>query len=311
MRAIVMRQCGGPDVLQVKEVEDPAARAGHVRVRVSLAGVSTDDVYARTGAIQSTDLPYTPGHEVVGFTDEGRRVVSLTAGGGYAEKAAVPAGTCWDVPSDIGDLQALTIARDGQAAWHALFSAAQIARQERIVVTAPGTTVGALAIQLAKAFDTTVIALAATAEEGTQAQEFGADRVVDGTAADLTDQVMTAAGGPVDAVVDLVGGLAIPSLLGAIAPRGRIALYGHVPPDAPSLSLQELMSRSISVAACQLPHMVSDHLGVAMSLRALWTTVRDGTLSIPSGRTYPLEAAPEAHRDLETRPGPGRLALAP
>ncbi|MFE0632626.1 zinc-binding alcohol dehydrogenase family protein [Streptomyces sp. NPDC058864] len=309
MRAIVMRERGGHDALQLEDVREPALLAGHVRVRVSLAGVSAEDLLERSGAIATGPLPCTPGTEVVGVTDDGRRVVGLLDRGGYAENAVLPLDACWDVPPSIDDQQALALVRDGLVAWHAVFSAAQIQPSETVVVTPAGSGAGALAVQLAQRFGVRVIALTGHKADRDFALELGADTVVDSAATDLAEEVMAAAGGPVNAVIDLSGGIAVPALTVAVAPGGRIALYGHPPAGAPPIGMDRILGRSLTVSGFQLSHLYRDQIGLAMAMRALFATVLDGTLVLPPGKTYPLEAAAQAHRDFETQPGPQKIAL--
>ncbi|MEU1621496.1 zinc-binding dehydrogenase [Streptomyces sp. NPDC005722] len=310
MRAIVMREHGGPGVLQSEDVQEPALRTGHVRVHVSLAGVSADDVLARTGAIAGGPLPRTLGTEVVGMADDGRRVVGLIDGGGYAEKVLMPLDACWDVPAGIDDFQALALVRDGIAAWHALFTAAQLQPNETIVVTEAGSAVGVLTIQLAQRFGARVIALVQHPAEGEHARELGADAVVDSTAGNSGEQVTVAAGGTVDTVIDFGGGRTVTSLLTTLAPGARVVMYGHPPVDAEPIGLDLLLRQSLSICGFQLPHLYGDRIGLAMGLRALFATVLDGTLVLPPGKTYPLAQAAQAHLDLEAAQGPGLRKLA-
>ncbi|MGI5254114.1 quinone oxidoreductase family protein [Actinacidiphila glaucinigra] len=309
MRAIVMRERGSHDALQLEDVQEPPLLAGHVRVRVSLAGVNAEDVLVRSGAVATGPLPCTLGTEVVGVTDDGRRVVGLLDHGGYAEKVMLPLGACWDVPPGIDDQQALALVRDGIVAWHALFTAAQVQPKETIVVTSAGTGAGALTVQLAHRFGTRVIALAEHTAERDYALEIGADAVVDSAATDLAGEVMAAAGGPVDAVVDLGGGASVARLTATVTPGGRIALYGHPPASAPPIGIDLLLGQSLTVSGFHLPHLCRDQMGHAMGMRALFATILDGTLVLPPGKTYPLEAAAQAHHDLETNPGPHKIAL--
>ncbi|MFF3950580.1 hypothetical protein ACFYYN_38100 [Streptomyces sp. NPDC001902] len=101
----------------------------------------------------------------------------------------------------------------------------------------------------------------------------------------------------------------MPVLATAVAPGGRIALYGRPPASSAPISMDLLLGQSLTMSAFRLTHLRRDQIGLAMGMRALFTTILDGTLILPPGQTYPLGSAAQAHLDLETHPGPQKLAL--
>lgn len=310
MRAIVMREFGGPDVLRLEDVPEPAPRAGHSPVEVSLAGINYADVHVRGDSyLAPVELPYVPGNEVVGTVDGGRRVVGLCRGGGYAERTLLHRRVTWDVPDVISDEQAVALALQGNSAWHLLFSSLRLTAGETVVVPAAAGGVGSLAVQLAAHAGARVIGLAGSPEKRKLAAELGAHAVVDSTAEDLTERILDAAGGPVAAALEMTGGVTFERTLAAVAPRGRLAVYGYAGGDLASVPTRELMARSITVSGFWLPQLYADRTALPTSMRALFGAVADGTLKPLTGTAYPLGEAARAHHDLATRTPTGKLAL--
>ncbi|MYT27943.1 zinc-binding dehydrogenase [Streptomyces sp. MspMP-M5] len=310
MRAIVMREFGDPDVLRLEDAPEPTPRAGHALVDVRLAGVNYADVHVRGDTyLAPVELPYIPGNEVVGTLDGGRRVVGLTRGGGYAERALLHRRVTWDVPDTVGDEQAVALALQGNSAWHLLFTALRLSEGESVVVPAAAGGVGTLAVQLAARAGAKVIGLAGSEAKRRLALELGAHAVVDSTAEDLTERILDAAGGPVDTALEMTGGATFARTLAAVAPRGRLAVYGFAGGELANVSTRELMERSLTVSGFWLPQLYADRTALQTSMRALFGAVADGSLRTLTGTTYALGEAARAHRDLAARTPTGKLAL--
>lgn len=310
MRAIVMREFGGPDVLRLEDVPEPAPRGGHALVEVSLAGINYADVHVRGDSyLAPVELPYVPGNEVVGTVDGGRRVVGLCRGGGYAQRTLLHRRVTWDVPDAISDEQAVALALQGNSAWHLLFTSLRLTEGETVVVPAAAGGVGSLAVQLAAHAGAKVIGLAGSPEKRKLAEELGAHAVVDSTAEDLTERILDAAGGPVAAALEMTGGATFERTLAAVAPRGRLAVYGFAGGDLASVPTRELMERSITVSGFWLPQLYADRTALPTSMRALFDAVADGTLRPLTGAVYALGEAARAHHDLGARTPTGKLAL--
>ncbi|MEV0369588.1 zinc-binding dehydrogenase [Streptomyces sp. NPDC050636] len=310
MRAIVMREFGGPDVLRLEDVPEPEPRAGHALVDVTLAGINYADVHVRGDSyLAPVELPYIPGNEVVGTLDGGRRVVGLTRGGGYAERALLHRKVTWDVPDGISDEQAVALALQGNSAWHLLFTSLRVTEGETVVVPAAAGGLGTLAVQLAAHAGAKVIGLAGSAEKRKLAEELGAHAVVDSTAEDLTERIVEAAGGPVQAALEMTGGVTFERTLAAVAPRGRLAVYGFAGGEMASVPTRDLMERSITVSGFWLPQLYADRTALPTSMRALFDAVTDGSLKPQTGAAYALGDAARAHHDLAARTPTGKLAL--
>ncbi|WP_116209300.1 quinone oxidoreductase family protein [Streptomyces olivoreticuli] len=311
MRAIVMTEFGGPEVLRLADAPDPEPRRGHHLVHVTRAGVNFADLHVRDNSyLADVPLPYIPGNEVVGTIGPGgRRIAGLIRGGGYAQKALVHTRVSWDVPDDITDDQAVALALQGNSAWHLLHTSLRIADGETVVVPAAAGGLGSLAVQLAAHAGAKVIALASTADKRDLAVKLGAYAAVDSTSEDLTERIVEAAGGPVHAAMEMTGGRTFDATLAAVAPRGRLAVFGYASGDIATVTTRALMERSITVAGFWLPHLYTDRSALPDSVEALFAAVRSGALKPLPGTTYPLQEAARAHQNLASRTQTGKISL--
>ena len=315
MRAIRISRWGGPEVLELVE-DAPMPEPGpdeHV-VRVSRAGINFADTHARENTyLAPYELPLTPGAEVAGKTEDGKRVAGLIATGGYAEYAAVPNAAAFPIPFGVSDGQALALLIQGLTAWHLYRTSARVQPGETVVVHAAAGGVGSLAVQLGKAFGARVIATASTEEKRALALELGADAAVDVTREDLTQALIEAnRGRRVDVVLEMAGGPVFQASLRALAPFGRLVAYGMASGRPNSVSAGNLMRHSSAVIGFWLAHCFTrPQEMLAEPLRDLFERVAGGTLKVVEGPVYPLSEARRAHEDLQARRTTGKLLLDP
>ncbi|MFJ9821796.1 zinc-binding alcohol dehydrogenase family protein [Streptomyces sp. NPDC101151] len=296
----------------MEDVPDPEPARGQILLDVRLAGVNYADVHVRGNTyLAPVELPYIPGNEVVGTTADGKRVVALTQGGGYAQKAAVHRRLQWEIPDEVTDEQAVPLALQGNSAYHLLFTVAQIIKGQTVVIPAAAGGVGSLAVQLAHRAGARVIALAGTGEKRRLALELGAAAAVDSSDEDgLTERILDAAGGPVHAALEMTGGKTLQQTLAAVGPRGRLVVYGFAGGQLADVPVHTLLQKSVTVAGFWLPHLYTDRtLPLAASMRQLFGAVGNGTLKIVTGGTYPLADASKAHHVLNSRAGMGKFSL--
>ncbi|GAA3879584.1 quinone oxidoreductase family protein [Streptomyces sedi] len=312
MRAVVMERFGGPEVLRVVRVPEPSPGPEELLIDVVRAGVNWTDVHARTNSSWApVELPHVPGAEVVGRTADGRRVVGLTLAGGYAERAVVDRRMAWEVPEDIGDDEAMPLPLQGQAAWHLLFTVARIRPGQRVLVPAAAGALGSMAVQLAAEAGARVVALGSTEERRQLALALGAEIAVDSAPDGLAERVRETAGGPVEVALEMTGGAVLHETIAALAPRGRLVIYGCVGGAPTDLPTRALMERSVTVSTFWLPHLREAGAALPTSMAALYDAIRRGTLRPMNGGVYPLGEAPAAHRALTARTHLGKLALDP
>jgi len=323
MRAIQIKQWGGPEVLELVE-DAPAPEPGEheLLVRVTRAGINFADTHARENSyLARYELPLTPGAEVAGVVEHdgagftaGQRVVSLVGSGGYAQYVAAPAGTTFAVADDVDDGTALALLLQGLTAWHLLRTSARIDAGESVVVHAAAGGVGSLAVQLAKLLGAgRVIATASSEEKRALALELGADAAVDVTRDDLTDALVEAnLGERVDVVLEMAGGRVFDAGLEALAPFGRLVTYGNASREPNTVSSGALMRKSRAVVGFWLMHCLTRPAElVDAPLQELFERAAAGELRAVEGETYPLADARRAHADLQARRTSGKLFLDP
>ena len=316
MRAIRITEFGGPEVLTLVDDEpEPTPGPGQQLLEIEAAGINYADTHqAEDTYLAPSSLPLIPGAEAVGRLSDGRRVVALLAGGGYAERAAVAAPVTFDVPDEVSDGAALALVLQGTTAWHLLRTSARMSPGESVLVLAAAGGVGSLAIQLARRFGAgRIIAAASTPEKQDLALELGADVAIDSRTEDLKAAVEDANGGKIDIVLEMVGGTTTDQSIAALAPFGRCVVYGMASREAPSLvDPRRLIRRSQGVIGFWLAHAMRDpahHLAAPM--RELLELTVAGDLTPVVGGTYPLSEAAQAHRDLRERRTVGKLVLDP
>lgn len=315
MRAIQVTRFGGPDVLELADVSEPEPSPGLELIDVDAAGVNYADTHAvENSYLSAQELPFIPGAEVVGRTADGRRICGFTPGsGGYAERALV-APASFEVPDGVSDAAALGLLVQGLTAWHLLRTSARMVTGESVVVHAAAGGVGSLAIQLAKIWGAgRVIAVASSEEKRALALELGADAAIDADPAGLTAAIREANGGKrVDIILEMVGGATTDASLRALAPFGRLVVYGMASREAATpIAPASLMTGSQSVIGFWLVDcMKVDPVGmVAQPLTELVRMVATGELRPLPGTSYPFEEARSAHEDMRARRTTGKVIL--
>jgi NADPH2:quinone reductase len=315
MRAIQIKEFGGPEVLQLVELPDPEPGAGEVRIRVTRAGVNFADTHTRTNSyVQRATLPLIPGGEVAGVReDTGERVVALVGSGGYAETAIAPAEVTFPIPDGLGDGVALAMIVQGTTAWHLYRTAGRVSEGESVVVHAAAGGVGSLAVQLGHPLGAgRVIATASSEEKRSLARRLGADVAIDPSPQGLTERLVEANGGdPVDVVFEMSGGEVFDASYRALAPFGRIVAYGIATNQANEVSTGSLLRHSRAVVGFYLFHCLGRPGCFTDALSELFRRAAAGELEVVVGNTYSLEQAAQAHIDLRERRTTGKLLLDP
>jgi len=272
-------------------------------------------------------LPFVPGSEVVGRVAQvgdgvegfspGTRVLALTAdGGGYAQRAVVPAALAFPITDDLADAHALALLVQGTTAWHLLRRTAKVRPGDTVVVQAAAGGVGSMAVQLARAWGAgRIVATASGQAKCELARSLGAHTALDlsaaETAQEVRDLLVDACGGQgADVLLEMTGGHVFDGSLAAMRPLGRLAVFGMASNLAPSpVQVQALMKQSITLAGFWLPRAVGQPGLLAGALEELSSMVRVGVLHPVLGGSYPLEAVGRAHEDLRSRRTTGKLVL--
>lgn len=322
MKAIVVAQTGGPEVLSWTDVPLPEATPGAVLVRLAAIGVNFIDVYHRSG-LYAMPLPFTPGSEGAGTVEAlgagvdtfaiGDRVAYAMVPGAYAEFAVVPAGKLVPVPRDVSFRDAAALMLQGMTAHYLCTSTFPLEGGSMALVHAGAGGVGLLLTQLAKAKGATVITTVSTAEKEALSREAGADHVIRYTETDFATEVKRISNGRgVDVVYDSVGRTTFDKSLDCLRPRGMLVLFGASSGPVPPFNLSVLAPKgSLFVTRPTLANYASDAEELRWRASDVFAAVTGGTLRLRIEHVYPLEDAARAHADLEARKTTGKLLLIP
>jgi len=302
-------------VLEPVDLPDPAPAEGFEVVDVTAAGVNYADTHQTEDSyLSSTTLPVVPGSEVAGRTADGRRVAAFVGTGGYAERALAPKALTFDVPDGVSDGAAVALLVQGLTAWHLLRTCARMRPGESVVVHAAAGGVGTLAVQLAKAWGAgRIIGTASSPDKRAVAESLGADVTIDANAADMNAAIREAnEGRKVDIVLEMVGGPTFDGSLRALAPFGRLIVFGMASRQPPTpIEPASLMMGSKTVMGFWLVDCMGKRDLLETPMKELMDMTAGGTLRPVVGATYPLDDARKAHEDLRARATTGKVVLVP
>jgi len=323
MRAVEIGEPGGPRALRMTERPIPEPGEGEVLIRVKCAGVNRPDVLQRMGAYPppegASDLP---GLEVSGVVEktgpgasrfaEGDAVCALTAGGGYAEFVTVHETNALPIPGGFTFSEAAAIPETYFTVWHNVFQRGGLQPGETLLVHGGTSGIGTTAIQLAKAFGSTVITTAGSAEKCAACEKLGADRAVNYREEDFVEAVReTTDGHGADVILDMVGGDYITRNYKAAAIEGRIvqiAFLGGAKAEA-NFSLL-MMKRLVHTGSTLRARSVEFKGALAAELQEnVWPLLADRKVQPVMDMIYPLAEAWRAHERMEAGSHIGKIVL--
>lgn len=323
MRAAVVERTGGPEVIEVHEVDDPTPGEGEVLVEVAAAGVNYIDTYHRSGlypvqtplvlGVEGAGRVRAVGHGTTGFA-EGDRVAWSGVPGSYAELVAVPAANAVRVPDGVSDEQAAGALLQGMTAHFLVTTTYPVARGDAVLVHAAAGGVGLLLTQLAMARGGQVIGTVSTEEKARLARDAGATEVIRyDQVEDIAAEVRSLTGGQGVAVAyDGVGKTTFDASLASLRPRGMLVLFGAASGPVPPVDPQRLNTGgSLFLTRPSLFHYVATRKELDYHAGEVFAAVADGTLDIRIAHRYPLAEAARAHEDLQSRRTTGKLILLP
>jgi NADPH:quinone reductase len=322
MKAIQVKQPGGPEAMELVELPVPQPKASEAVVKLAASGVNFIDVYQREGRYK-VPLPFVLGQEGAGVvTDVGAEVRAVKAGdhvawtgllGAYAEYAAVPADKLVPIPSGVTDQQAAAAMLQGMTAHYLSHDTYPLKRGETALVHAAAGGVGLLLVQMAHHIGARVIATVSTDEKAKLAREAGADEIIFYTQADFEAETKRLTGGKgVDVVYDSVGKTTFDKGLNILRPRGFMVLFGGSSGAVPPFDLIALsLKGSLYVTRPTLGHYTATREELVARSGAVFGMMAADKLKLRIEYTYPLADAQRAHRDLEGRKTTGKLLLIP
>jgi NADPH2:quinone reductase len=320
MRAIVVSELGGSEVMVPVDQPDPVAGPGQLLVEVAAAGVNFIDIYRRSG-VYKQQVPYVPGSEGAGVViAAGEGVTEFMAGdhvawcecpGSYAEKAVVAAANAVPVPAGIDLKIAAAAMLQGLTAHYLCRSTYPVSEGTVAVVHAAAGGVGLLLTQMIKDLGGTVVATTSSTPKAVLAKQAGADYVT--TYEEFPAVVRDVTGGRgADVVFYGVGLATFDASLSVLRPRGMMVLFGGSSGQVSPFDLQRLNSGgSLYVTRPTLAHYVADRAEFEWRARDLFGWVAKNELTVRIGAEYPLADAARAHDDLAARRTTGKLILIP
>jgi NADPH2:quinone reductase len=322
MKAIQVKQPGGPEALELVGLSVPQAKNNEVVVKVAAAGVNFIDVYQREGRYKVA-LPFVAGQEGAGVvTTVGTEVKSVKTGdrvawtgiqGSYAESVAVPADRLVLVPAGVSDQQAAAIMLQGITAHYLIYSTFALKRGNTALVHAAAGGVGLLLVQMAHNIGARVFGTVSTEEKAKLAREAGADEIILYTQADFETETRRLTGGKgVDVVYDSVGKTTFEKGLNVLRPRGMMVLFGGSSGAVAPFDPFVLTAKgSLFLTRPSITHYIATREELETRAKALFGMIAANKLKLRIEHVYPLAEAQQAHRDLEGRQTTGKVLLVP
>ncbi|MGY1783193.1 NAD(P)H-quinone oxidoreductase [Geodermatophilus sp. SYSU D01036] len=328
MRAVIASGPGGPEVLGWGEVPDPVAGPGEVVVDVAATAVNRADLLQRAGhyppprgasevlGLECSGIVSEVGEGVTGWS-VGDEVCALLAGGGYAERVAVPAVQLLPRPAGVELATAAALPEVTCTVWSNVFQLAGLRRGEAFLVHGGSSGIGTMAIQLAVRAGARVFTTAGSAAKLEFCRELGAEVLVDYRDEDFVERVREETDGAgVDVVLDNMGAKYLARNVDALAVGGRLVVIGMQGGTRAELDLGKLLAKRASVAATALrsrpPAGPGGKADIIAAVRAeVWPDVERGVVRPIVDRRLPMSRAAEAHRVVEASEHIGKVLLLP
>ena len=320
MKAILVREFGGPEVLKLEEVPTPKPAAGQVLVRIHAAGVNPYDTYMRTGSYAvKPSLPYTPGSDSAGIVEAigggvkkvkpGERVYTAkTVTGAYAEYALALEEQVLPLPEKISFAQGAGVWVPYGTAYHALHHSAEARASETVLVHGASGGVGTAALQMASAMGLTAFGTAGTPKGLELARREGAHQVFDHSKTGYQEEILKATNGRgVDIVLEMLANVNLSADLKLLATNGRVIIIGNrgeITINPRDLMARRASARGFTLWAITPSEEAQIHAGLIAGLE-------NGTLRPVVGKELPLAEAARAHKEILEPGAAGKIVLIP
>ena len=323
MRAVAIREPGGPEVLTIEERPVPVPGEEEILVAVAAAGVNRPDVMQRRGHYPPPPgAPDIPGLEISGIVAgagsevtrfrEGDQVVALVPGGGYAEYCTVHASNALPLPEPLTLAEAAGVPETTFTVWSNVFERGGLRPGEWLLVHGGTSGIGTTAIQLAKAFGALVAVTAGSDEKCERARRLGADLAVNYKSDDFVERVVEAtAGSGADLILDMVGGDYLERNIAAAAEEGRIVQISTLAGPVTRVDLRTIMQKRLTLTGSTLRNRpVAFKAELARSLEeVVWPIIARGRYKPVIDSLFPLGEVVEAHRRIDDPEHVGKIIL--
>lgn len=323
VRAVVITEPGGPEVLRVVDLPDPTPEPGEVLIRVTAAGVNRADLLQRQGHYPPPPgAPDWPGMECSGTVEAvgdgvtawspGDAVCALLPGGGYAELVTVDARLVLPVPAGTSVIDAAALPEAACTVWSNVFMLAGLRPEETLLVHGGAGGIGTMAVQLGRAVGARVAVTAGSPEKLRRCADLGAEILVDHREEDFVEKVRTATGGHgADVVLDIIGAKYLTRNVQVLAVHGRLVVIGLQGGTRGELDLGALLSKRAAVLATALRSRPLEERAtiVASVVEHVWPLVADGVVQPVVHARLPLDRAVEAHRIVAASDHVGKILL--
>jgi NADPH:quinone reductase len=323
MTVIGISKPGGPEVLLPETRSVPVPGPAEILVKVAAAGVNRPDVAQRSGSYPpppgASDLPGLEiAGEVVAVGSEakkhkiGDRVMSLVAGGGYAQYCVAQDAQAMTVPPALSMIEAGALAETLMTVWHNVFERGGLKAGETLLIHGGSSGIGTMAIQLAKAFGAKAIVTVGSTEKADACLKLGADHAINYKTQDFVAEVKTITGGKgVELILDMVGGEYVDRNYDAAAVDGRIVQIALLGGGKATINVGKIMVKRLQHTGSTLrPRSNADKAAMVAAIEAkVMPLIRDGRIKPLMDSSFPLEKAADAHRRMETSEHIGKIVL--
>jgi NADPH:quinone reductase len=322
MKAAVVYENGGPDVLRYEDVPDPECPDGCVLIDVEAISIEGGDLLARAES-PPPSVPHVVGYLAAGTVAEvgagveeravGDRVVTLFEAGSHAARRAVPAIVTWPVPDGLDAARAAGVPVALGTAHECLFTAAKLEAGQTALIHAGAGGVGMAAIQLAKQAGATVISTASSDDKLERLKEFGLDHGINYASENFVERTRELTDGRgADVILDSVGGRNLVDSIGALAYRGTLVSLGVAGRAGSGIEARDLWAQNNTLRGVFLGGaMLTELPRVHAMISELFARVASGELRVEIARTFPLAEAADAHAFIESRQAFGRVVMTP
>jgi len=324
MKAIVITQPGGPEVLEIEERPIPLYSANDVLVKVSAAGVNRPDVAQRKGNYPPPPgaSPDIPGLEIAGTIVEtgahvtrwkvGDKISALVTGGGYAEYCSVPEGQCLPLPGKLSFIEAASLPETLFTVWSNVFDRGQLKPGVTLLVHGGSSGIGVAAIQMAKAWGAVVYVSAGTDEKCRFCEDLGAAKAINYKTENFVEVIKQITNGKgVDVILDMVGGDYVQGNIKSLANDGRLVMINMMMGKDVQVDLSQVMTKRLTITGSTLRSRdTAFKAAIAQNLeKNIWPLLASGKIRAIINAVFPAEKAADAHTLMESSEHIGKIVL--